>query len=187
MPPLFTGNTCKALVVAILGCLTRRIMWRTIAQVIGIAFSRACGGYPPLFNEEISPLGVSYIAQYAKKHGHLRSMLSKTWIRYGRKSRRTRRLQCQYCKSGRQKARAECRPKLAGTDLQCSLLVPFRERMPSQQLLLYSVLTVRGNVSLTFQQFHVALSAGRVCITTGKKRGIAPPRVRMAILFTVSP
>ncbi|MBZ3656165.1 hypothetical protein JS565_24815 [Salmonella enterica subsp. enterica serovar Senftenberg] len=35
MPPLFTINACKALVVAILGCLTRRIMCgRTIARVI---------------------------------------------------------------------------------------------------------------------------------------------------------
>ncbi|UJL39996.1 hypothetical protein JRY29_14340 [Salmonella enterica subsp. enterica serovar Kentucky] len=55
-----------------MGCLTRRIMCgRTIALGYPALHCRACGSYPPLFNEvEFRRWASAYIAQYAKEHGH---------------------------------------------------------------------------------------------------------------------
>lgn len=61
----------------------------------------------------------------------------------------------------------------------------FRERMPSNNCTFYSVLTLFAAMFFTFPAILRYFLPERVCITTGKE--LRRPRVRMAILFTVSP
>ncbi len=178
----------KALVVAILGCLTRRIMCgRTIARVIRHCIVEPAAVIRRSSTRGISPLGVClYRAICQRAWSLLPRLLSKTWIRYGRNPGGTQRLQCQYCKkvwTPKQHAL-----NVAETPEQiCSipLLVPFQGANAFQQLyFLFSFDAVRGNILHLSSNFTL-LSAGKVCITTGKE--LRRPRARRAILFTVSP
>ncbi len=135
----------------------------------------------------ISPLGVClYRAVCQRAWSLLSRLLSKTWIRYGRNPGGTQRLQCQYCKkvwTPKQHAL-----NVAETPEQiCSipLLVPFQGANAFQQLYFYSVLTLFAAIFFTFPAISRYFLPERVCITTGKE--LRRPRVRMAILFTVSP
>lgn len=178
----------KALVVAILGCLTRRIMCgRTIAWVIRHCIVEPAAVIRRSSTRGISPLGVClYRAICQRAWSLLSRLLSKTWIHYGRNPGGTQRLQCQYCKkvwTPKQHAL-----NVAETPEQiCSipLLVPFQGANAFQQLYFYSVLTLFAAIFFTFPAISRYFLPERVCITTGKE--LRRPRVRMAILFTVSP
>ncbi len=166
----------KALVVAILGCLTRRIMCgRTIARLSGIALSGLRQLSTALQRGEFRRWASAYIAQYAKEHGHFcPDCYQRTWIRYGRNPGGTQRLQCQYCKkvwTPKQHAL-----NVAETPEQiCSipLLVPFQGANAFQQLyFLFSFDAVRGNILHLSSNFTL-LSAGKSLHYHWK--GIAPP------------
>lgn len=148
---------------------------------------RACGSYPPLFNEGNFAAGRLLISRNMPK-----SMVTfvptaiKTWIRYGRNPGGTQRLQCQYCK--KVWTPKQLALNAAETPEQiCSipLLVPFQGANAFQQLYFYSVLTLFAAMFFTFPAISRYFLPERVCITTGKE--LRRPRVRMAILFTVSP
>lgn len=189
MPPLFTINACKSAGCRNLGLPdSPDYVWPDYRTGYPALHCRACGSYPPLFNEvEFRRWASAYIAQYAKEHGHFcPDCYQKTWIRYGRNPGGTQRLQCQYCKkvwTPKQHAL-----NVAETPEQiCSipLLVPFQGANAFQQLYFYSVLTLFAAIFFTFPAISRYFLPERVCITTGKE--LRRPRVRMAILFTVSP
>lgn len=167
----------KALVVAILGCLTRRIMCgRTIAWVI-----RHCIVEPAAVIHRSSTRGNFAAGRLLISRNMPKSMVTfaptaikKTWIRYGRNPGGTQRLQCQYCKkvwTPKQHAL-----NVAETPEQiCSipLLVPFQGANAFQQLyFLFSFDAVRGNVLHLSSNFTL-LSAGKSLHYHWK--GIAPP------------
>lgn len=178
----------KALVVAILGCLTRRIMCgRTIARVIRHCIVEPAAVIRRSSTRGISPLGVClYRAICQRAWSLLPRLLSKTWILYGRNPGGTQRLQCQYCKkvwTPKQHAL-----NVAETPEQiCSipLLVPFQGANAFQQLYFYSVLMLFAAIFFTFPAISRYCLPEKVCITTGKE--LRRPRARRAILFTVSP
>lgn len=166
----------KALVVAILGCLTRRIMCgRTIARVIRHCIVEPAAVIRRSSTRGISPLGVClYRAICQRAWSLLPRLLSKTWILYGRNPGGTQRLQCQYCKkvwTPKQHAL-----NVAETPEQiCSipLLVPFQGANAFQQLyFLFSFDAVRGNILHLSSNFTL-LSAGKSLHYHWK--GIAPP------------
>ncbi len=178
----------KALVVAILGCLTRRIMCgRTIARVIRHCIVEPAAVIRRSSTRGISPLGVClYRAICQRAWLLLPRLLSKTWIRYGRNPGGTQRLQCQYCKKvWTPKQHALNAAETPEQICSIPLLVPFQGANAFQQLYFYSVLTLFAAMFFTFPAISRYFLPERVCITTGKE--LRRPRVRMAILFTVSP
>ncbi len=188
MPPLFTINACKSAGCRNLGLPdSPDYVWPDYRPGYPALHCRACGSYPPLFNEGISPLGVClYRAICQRAWSLLPRLLSKTWIRYGRNPGGTQRLQCQYCKkvwTPKQHAL-----NVAETPEQiCSipLLVPFQGANAFQQLYFYSVLMLFAAIFFTFPAISRYCLPEKVCITTGKE--LRRPRARRAILFTVSP
>lgn len=177
MPPLFTINACKSAGCRNLGLPdSPDYVWPDYRLGYPALHCRACGSYPPLFNEgEFRRWASAYIAQYAKEHGHFcPDCYQKTWIRYGRNPGGTQRLQCQYCKkvwTPKQHAL-----NVAETPEQiCSipLLVPFQGANAFQQLyFLFSFDSVRGNILHLSSNFTL-LSAGKSLHYHWK--GIAPP------------
>lgn len=177
MPPLFTINACKSAGCRNLGLPdSPDYVWPDYRLGYPALHCRACGSYPPLFNEgEFRRWASAYIAQYAKEHGHFcPDCYQKAWIRYGRNPGGTQRLQCQYCKkvwTPKQHAL-----NVAETPEQiCSipLLVPFQGANAFQQLyFLFSFDAVRGNVLHLSSNFTL-LSAGKSLHYHWK--GIAPP------------
>lgn len=177
MPPLFTINACKSAGCRNLGLPdSPDYVWPDYRPGYPALHCRACGSYPPLFNEGgISPLGVClYRAICQRAWSLLPRLLSKTWILYGRNPGGTQRLQCQYCKkvwTPKQHAL-----NVAETPEQiCSipLLVPFQgsECLPAI-VLLFSFDAVRGNILHLSSNFTL-LSAGKSLHYHWK--GIAPP------------
>lgn len=72
MPPLFTINACKSAGCRNLGLPdSPDYVWPDYRLGYPALHCRACGSYPPLFNEgEFRRWASAYIAQYAKEHGH---------------------------------------------------------------------------------------------------------------------
>ncbi|HFL5522585.1 TPA: cytoplasmic protein [Salmonella bongori] len=177
MSPLFTINACKSF-----GCRNLGVpdspdyVWPDHRLGYPALHCRACGSYPPLFNEdEFRRWASACLAQYAREYGHFcPQCYQHALIRYGHNPRGTQRLQCQHCK----KVWTPKQPSqqiTAPPEQICSvaLIVPFQGSSASQQLyVIVSFDAIRGNI-LHISGNFTPLSAGKSLHYHWK--GIAPP------------
>ncbi|HEE0121082.1 TPA: cytoplasmic protein [Citrobacter gillenii] len=151
MSSLFTINCCKSFGCRNLGLASSADYDRPDYQLGYAALHcRACGSYPPLFNEEQFRLWLSaYLADSATKSGHFcPSCYQRDPIRYGRNPQGSQRVQCRACKKvwtpKRQPLTLFEPPEQIAT---VPLIVPFQGASADQKLyILLSFDAIRGNI-----------------------------------------
>lgn len=151
MSSLFTINCCKSFGCRNLGLASSPDYDRPDYRLGYAALHcRACGSYPPLFNEEQFRLWLSaYLADSAANSGHFcSSCYQRGPIRYGRNPQGSQRVQCRACKKvwtpKRQPLTLFEPPEQIAT---VPLIVPFQGASAGQKLyLLLSFDAIRGNI-----------------------------------------
>lgn len=151
MSSLFTINCCKSFGCRNLGLASSADYDRPDYRLGYAALHcRACGSYPPLFNEEQFRLWLSaYLADSATKSGHFcPSCYQRDPIRYGRNPQGSQRVQCRACKKvwtpKRQPLTLFEPPEQIAT---VPLIVPFQGASADQKLyILLSFDAIRGNI-----------------------------------------
>ncbi|EOZ1430074.1 cytoplasmic protein [Enterobacter hormaechei] len=150
---LFTINTCKSFGCRNLGLpvsASEDYSWPDYRLGYPALHCRACGSYPPLFNEQqFNEWLFSCLSAYALENGYFcpECYCAKT-ICYGYNPRGTQRVQCRACKKvwtpKQQKQRKIVYPERIET---VSLVVPFQGRIAEQKLyVLISFDAIRGNI-----------------------------------------
>lgn len=151
MSSLFTINCCKSFGCRNLGLPSSADYDRPDYRLGYAALHcRACGSYPPLFNEEQFRLWLStYLADSAANSGHFcPSCYQRDPIRYGRNPQGSQRVQCRACKKvwtpKRQPLTSIEPPEQIAT---VPLIVPFQGASADQKLyILLSFDAIRGNI-----------------------------------------
>ncbi|MBA7803520.1 cytoplasmic protein [Citrobacter freundii] len=151
MSSLFTINCCKSFGCRNLGLPSSPDYDRPDYRLGYAALHcRACGSYPPLFNEEQFRLWLStYLADSAANSGHFcPSCHQRDPIRYGRNPQGSQRVQCRACKKvwtpKRQPLTSIEPPEQIAT---VPLIVPFQGASADQKLyILLSFDAIRGNI-----------------------------------------
>lgn len=166
MPPLFTINACKTFGCRNLGLATSPdYFWPDYRLGYPALHCKACGSYPPLFNDaEFRCWAATYMAQYAKEHGHFcPNCFQSEVIRYGHNPKGTQRLQCQSCKKV-WTPKQQSRQTASSPEAICSIpfITPFQGAYAGQSLYcLLSFDAINGNVlhvSSNFSPFPAGAS-----------------------------
>lgn len=147
----FTINCCKSFGCQNLGLASSAdYSWPEYRLGYAALHCRACGSYPPLFNEEQFRLWLSaYLANSAANSGHFcPSCYQRDPIRYGRNPQGSQRVQCRACKKvwtpKRQPLTLFEPPEQIAT---VPLIVPFQGASADQKLyVLLSFDAIRGNI-----------------------------------------
>ncbi|TKV13215.1 cytoplasmic protein [Citrobacter sp. wls619] len=147
----FTINCCKSFGCQNLGLASSAdYSWPEYRLGYAALHCRACGSYPPLFNEEQFRLWLSaYLADSAANSGHFcPSCYQRDPIRYGRNPQGSQRVQCRACKKvwtpKRQPLTLFEPPEQIAT---VPLIVPFQGASADQKLyVLLSFDAIRGNI-----------------------------------------
>ena len=147
----FTINCCKSFGCQNLGLASSAdYSWPEYRLGYAALHCRACGSYPPLFNEEQFRLWLSaYLADSAANSGHFcPSCYQRDPIRYGRNPLGSQRVQCRACKKvwtpKRQPLTLFEPPEQIAT---VPLIVPFQGASADQKLyVLLSFDAIRGNI-----------------------------------------
>ncbi|WP_413596059.1 cytoplasmic protein [Citrobacter youngae] len=147
----FTINCCKSFGCQNLGLASSAdYSWPEYRLGYAALHCRACGSYPPLFNEEQFRLWLSaYLADSAANSGHFcPSCYQRDPIRYGRNPQGSQRVQCRACKKvwtpKRQPLILFEPPEQIAT---VPLIVPFQGASADQKLyVLLSFDAIRGNI-----------------------------------------
>lgn len=162
MPALFTINTCKTFGCRNLGLATSPdYHWPDYRLGYPALHCRACGSYPPLFNDaEYQSWLSAYLTDEAHLTGHFcPDCWQQGTIRYGHNPQGTQRVQCRHC----QKVWTPKQPPpvVAPPEQICSvpLILPFQGASADQQLyFLLSFDAIRGNIihiSSNFTPYNV--------------------------------
>ena len=162
---LFTINTCKSFGCRNLGLPisgSADYSWPDYRLGYPALHCRACGSYPPLFDEQQFNEWLSvHLTAYASERGLFCPVCyGKETIYYGHNPQGTQRIQCRACKkvwTPRQQLRREiAQPERIES---VPLIVPFQGRSAGQKLyVLLSFDAVRGNIlhlSTNFTQHHI--------------------------------
>lgn len=137
---LFTINTCKSFGCRNLGLPVSACAdysWPDYRLGYPALHCRACGSYPPLFDEQQFNEWLSaYLSDYASEYGHFcPECYRKEIICYGHNPLGTQRVQCRACRKvwtpKRQKQRKVVPPESIET---VSLIVPFQGNSSEQKL-----------------------------------------------------
>lgn len=151
MTSLFTINCCKSFGCQNLGLASSPdYSWPEYRLGYAALHCRACGSYPPLFNEEQFRRWLSvYLADFAANSGHFcPRCYQRETIRYGHNPRGSQRVQCQGCKkvwTPKQPALTALVPPAQIATIP--LIIPFQGVSADQQLyVLLSFDAIRGNV-----------------------------------------
>lgn len=147
----FTINCCKSFGCQNLGLPSSAdYSWPEYRLGYAALHCRACGSYPPLFNEEQFRLWLSaYLADSAANSGHFcPGCYQRDPIRYGRNPQGSQRVQCRACKKvwtpKRQPLTLFEPPEQIAT---VPLIVPFQGASADQKLyVLLSFDAIRGNI-----------------------------------------
>lgn len=147
----FTINCCKSFGCQNLGLASSAdYSWPEYRLGYAALHCRACGSYPPLFNEEQFGRWLSaYLTDFAAQSGHFcPRCYQRETIRYGRNPQGSQRVQCRSCKKvwtpKQQPLVAIQPPEQIAT---VSLIVPFQGTSADQQLyVLLSFDAIRGNI-----------------------------------------
>ena len=151
MDSLFTINTCKTYGCPNLGLATSPdYQWPDYRLGYPALHCRACGSYPPLFNdEEFQRWAAACFTGYAREYGHFcPACYQAEVIRYGHNPGGSQRLQCQRCKKVWTPKRQPLTNALS-PDAICSVpfIMDFQGELAAQKLyLLFSFDAVRGNI-----------------------------------------
>lgn len=151
MSSLFTINCCKSFGCRNLGLASSADYDRPDYRLGYAALHcRACGSYPPLFNEEQFRLWLSaYLADSATKSGHFcPSCYQRNPIRYGRNPQGSQRVQCRACKKVWTAKRRPLTPIEPPEQIATvPLIVPFQGASADQKLyILLSFDAIHGNI-----------------------------------------
>ncbi len=151
MTSLFTINCCKSFGCKNLGLASSPdYSWPEYRLGYAALHCRACGSYPPLFNEEQFGGWLSaYLTDFAAQSGHFcpRCYLRET-ILYGHNPQGSQRVQCRSCK----KVWTPKHPPLTTIVppeqiATIPMIVPFQGASADQQLyVLFSFDAIRGNI-----------------------------------------
>jgi len=163
MSTLFTINTCKTFGCRNLGRPTSSdYSWPDYRLGYPALHCRACGSYPPLFDEQkYSEWLSAHLTSYASERGLFCPVCyCKETICYGHNPQGTQRIQCRACKkvwTPKQQLRREMvSPERIET---VSLIVPFQGNSAEQKLyVLLSFDATRGNIlhlSTNFTQHQI--------------------------------
>lgn len=163
MSTLFTINACKTFGCRNLGLSTSAdYSWPSYRLGYPALHCRACGSYPPLFDEQQFREWLSvHLTAYASERGRFCPVCyRKETICYGYNPQGTQRVQCRACKKvwtpKQQLPREIASPKRIET---VPLIVPFQGQCAEQKLyVLVSFDAVRGNVlhlSTNFTQHQI--------------------------------
>ncbi|POP43895.1 cytoplasmic protein [Superficieibacter electus] len=151
MTSLFTINCCKSFGCQNLGLASSPdYSWPEYRLGYAALHCRACGSYPPLFNEEQFRRWLSvYLADFAANSGYFcPRCYQRETIRYGHNPRGSQRVQCQGCKkvwTPKQPALTALVPPAQIATIP--LIVPFQGVSSDQQLyVLLSFDAIRGKV-----------------------------------------
>ena len=151
MTPLFIINCCKSFGCKNLGLANSPdYSWPDYRLGYAALHCRACGSYPPLFNDEHVHRWLSaYLTDFAADNGlFCPNCYHRDTIRYGHNPQGSQRVQCRSCK----KVWTPRQPPIAAIPspehiATVPLIVPFQGASATQKLyLLLSVDTFRGNV-----------------------------------------
>lgn len=151
MPSLFTINCCKSFGCQNLGLANSPdYSWPEYRLGYAALHCRACGSYPPLFNEEQFRSWLSeYLTDFAANSGHFcPRCYQRETIRYGHNPQGSQRVQCRGCKKvwtpKHPRLTALVPPEQIAT---IPLLVPFQGVSADQHLyVLLSFDAIHGNV-----------------------------------------
>jgi len=158
MGPLFIINACKTFGCRNLGrAASPDYIWPDYRLGYPALHCRACGSYPPLFNDqEFQPWVSTCLSQYARDYGHFCPRCYQTnIIHYGHNPSGTQRIQCQHCKSvwtpKQQPLKSYALPETICT---IPLIISFQGARADQKLyFLLSFDSVSGNVIHTSSNF----------------------------------
>lgn len=177
MTSLFTINCCKSFGCKNLGLPSSTdYSWPDYRLGYAALHCRACGSYPPLFNDEQFRSWLSeYLTDFAAQSGHFcPCCYQRETILYGHNPLGSQRVQCQGCKKVWTPKHPQLTSSLPPEQIATvPLLVPFQGACAEQQLyVLLSFDAIRGNV------LHV--SSNFTSLTAGKSlhyhwKGILPP------------
>jgi hypothetical protein len=151
MTSLFTINCCKSFGCKNLGLVSSPdYSWPEYRLGYAALHCRACGSYPPLFNEEQFGGWLSaYLTDFAAQSGHFcpRCYLRET-ILYGHNPQGSQRVQCRSCKKVWTPKHPQLTPLLPPEQIATiPLIVPFQGASADQQLyVLLSFDAIRGNI-----------------------------------------
>lgn len=151
MTSLFTINCCKSFGCKNLGLASSPdYSWPEYRLGYAALHCRACGSYPPLFNEEQFGGWLSaYLTDFAAQSGHFcpRCYLRET-ILYGHNPQGSQRVQCRSCKKVWTPKHPQLTPLLPPEQIATiPLIVPFQGASADQQLyVLLSFDAIRGNI-----------------------------------------
>ena len=151
MTSLFTINCCKSFGCKNLGLASSPdYSWPEYRLGYAALHCRACGSYPPLFNEEQFGGWLSaYLTDFAAQSDHFcpRCYLRET-ILYGHNPQGSQRVQCRSCKKVWTPKHPQLTPLLPPEQIATiPLIVPFQGASADQQLyVLLSFDAIRGNI-----------------------------------------